>query len=77
MCCRQKEKRLQDEKLRSTKGLGEVDAEGDDLMAWVSKSRRKEDERAKAEHMAKLLQEQVHPHRKHLALDCRDRHKRR
>ena len=60
MCtCRQKEKRLQDEKLRSTKGLGEADPENDDLMAWVGKSRRIEEERAKAERMAKMLQQQV------------------
>ena len=56
--CRQKEKRLQDEKLRSVKGLGEPD-ESEDLMAWVHKSRQLEEERAKAERMAKMLQQQV------------------
>ena len=60
LLCRQKEKRLQDEKLRGTKGLGEADAEEEDLVSWVSKSRRSEEERAKAERMARLLQEQVH-----------------
>ncbi|KAK9803749.1 hypothetical protein WJX73_000568 [Symbiochloris irregularis] len=55
----QKEKRIADEKLRSTKALGEADAEDPgDLLSWVSKSRKLEDERAKAERQAKLFQQQ-------------------
>ena len=67
-CChRQKEKRLAQEKYRNVKGLGEADNEGDDLMSWVGKSRRLDDERAKAERQAKMLAQQV-------TIECKPAH---
>lgn len=66
--CRSKEKRQQEEKLRSVRGLGEAGDEGDDLMAWVDRSRRLEEERAKADRLAKMFQQQVCPWHAHSAL---------
>lgn len=58
--CRQREKRVEQAKLRATKTLGEAAPEVDDTAAWVSKSRaleerRKAEERAKAEKAARML----------------------
>lgn len=39
-CCRARERRKQQEALDRTKKLGEADAEVDDVMTWVSKSRK-------------------------------------
>ncbi len=52
-----RQRRMQQEKLRSTKTLGEADGyeEEEDLMAWVAKSRVLED-KAKAEARAKALE---------------------
>ncbi len=71
---RQREKRLEDEKLRKVKTLGAAADDVDDLGAWVSKSRALEEKakaeaRAKALKQARALEEQVRcllPH------SCRD-----
>lgn len=57
-----KEKRLMEQRNRTTKQLGEEDG-GDDLLDWVNKSRTEEkkrltDEKRKAEELAKKLAEQ-------------------
>ena len=48
------------------KTLGEADAEGDDLGAWISKSRKQEEKRKAKEReaalkMARQLEQQVQP----------------
>ena len=53
-CCRQKERRLEEEKLRKIKTLGEAADDVDDVSAWINKSRALE-EKAKAEARAKAL----------------------
>lgn len=54
-CCpRQKERRLEEEKLRKVKTLGEAADDVDDVSAWINKSRALE-EKAKAEARAKAL----------------------
>lgn len=60
----QREKRLEDEKLRKVKTLGAADDDVDDLAAWVIKSRvleekAKAEARAKALKQARMLEEQV------------------
>lgn len=62
--CSQKERRLEQEKLRNIKTLGEAGADVDDLAVWVESSRiaevrAKEEERAKAAKLARQLEEQV------------------
>ena len=63
-CCSKKEKRLQQEELRNIKTLGESGQDVDDLAAWVERNRKAEaqlkaEERAKAEKLARQLEEQV------------------
>lgn len=60
----QREKRLEDEKLRKVKTLGAADDDVDDLATWVTKSRvleekAKAEARAKALKQARMLEEQV------------------
>lgn len=52
--CRQKERRLEEEKLRKVKTLGEAADDVDDVSAWINKSRALE-EKAKTEARAKAL----------------------
>lgn len=64
LLCRQREKRLEDEKLRKVKTLGEAADDVDDVAAWINKSRAleekaKADARAKALKAAQALEEQV------------------
>lgn len=61
---RQREKRLQEERLRRVKTLGEAAPDVDDVAAWVGKSRvleekAKAEARAKALKQARALEEQV------------------
>ena len=63
-CRSKKEKRLQQEELRNIKTLGESGEDVDDLAAWVERNRKAEaqlkaEERAKAEKLARQLEEQV------------------
>ncbi|XP_076314361.1 U4/U6.U5 tri-snRNP-associated protein 1-like isoform X2 [Tachypleus tridentatus] len=53
----QKEKRKIADKLSKTKGLGESDSEGEDVLSWVKKSRELQEEREKADKRAKMLAE--------------------
>lgn len=62
--CRQREKRLEEEKLRKIKTLGEAADDVDDVSAWINKSRALEESakaeaRAKALKAAQALEEQV------------------
>lgn len=65
LCSRsQKERRLEQEKLRKVKTLGEAGTDVDDLAGWVERSRKaearaKEEERAKAAKLSRQLEEQV------------------
>ena len=63
---RQKERRVEQEKLRKVKTLGEAGEDVDDLSAWVSRNKKAEERakaeaRAKAAKVAKQLEEQVSP----------------
>ena len=53
---RHREKRVEDEKMRKVKTLGQAEPEVDDLAAWVSKSRALE-EKARAEAREKALRQ--------------------
>jgi len=62
--CRQKERRIEQEKLRKVKTLGEAGEDVDDLGAWVARNKKAEerakaDARAKAAKLARQLEEQV------------------
>ena len=61
---RQREKRVEDERMRATGTLGQAEPEVDDLGAWVRRSRALEDAakaeaREKARRQARALQQQV------------------
>ena len=63
-CCRRREHRRDQEKLRKVKTLGEAGEDVDDLGAWLNRSKKaekkaREAERRKAEKLAKQLEEQV------------------
>lgn len=62
--CRQRERRIEEEKLRKVKTLGEAADDVDDVAAWANKSRAieesaKAEARAKALKAAQALEEQV------------------
>lgn len=61
---RRKERRIEQEKLRKVKTLGEAGEDVDDLAAWVirnkkAEKRAREQERLKAARLAKQFEEQV------------------